>query len=90
MGAFSVPQPENPVPEEIADVLEYSGVGGEWFDTKDVVEYWAARDFLSTSIHVNSGNHGYKRSGFTRVLLQLKWNGILCQQLALGVLTPST
>lgn len=39
IGPFPVPEPEIPIPQGIADILEYSGVGGEWFDSNDVVEH---------------------------------------------------
>lgn len=43
MGPFPVPEPENPVPKGIVDILEYSGVDGEWFDSNDVVEYLGSK-----------------------------------------------
>ena len=39
IGPRPISQPEIPVPPGIVDILEYSGVDGEWFDSNDVAEY---------------------------------------------------
>lgn len=68
MGPFPVTQPENPVPEGIVDILEYSGVSGEWFDSNDVVEYLGSKglhlDINSSIVEITDTNEAISQGSF--------------------------
>lgn len=68
MGPFPVPQPEIPVPEGIVDLLEYSGVDGEWFDSNDVVEYLGSKglhlDINSSIVEITDTNESVSQGSY--------------------------
>ena len=86
MGPLPAPQPENPVPEGIADILEYSGVDGEWFDSNDVAEYLRSKglrlDGNSSMIEITESDEAILQESYVNSQSMSSFNDNAGQSLA--------